>query len=230
MRITGEVTDALQEALADGQSALARDLRRGMEAAATAVQADLRGQTRAAGLGAGLEKAWQKQVYPRSAGGKSLNPAALVYGKSRTLFTVFSEGATIIPKKGRFLAIPTKEAEALGFAETRTTRTGGGSGAIPRRSSMVALAVQRLGEKNVRVVPAKGGRMLMLYRVPAGRGEGRAFRGPRGTSVGFRRGADVPIFVLVPSVRLKARLDLNAARTRANATLASEIGAALAAG
>lgn len=208
MRITASVdTSALQATLADGQSALAGDLRRGMEAAAAAVQADLRGRTRAAGLGQGLEKSWQKRVYPPRAGGKALNPAALIYSDAKVLFTVFSEGATIVPRKGRFLAIPTKEAEAMGFAITHTNRAGKGTGSIPRRLSMVTLAIERLGKQHIRFAPSKRGRMVVIYSP--------------------QRGKNIPLFVLVPQVRLKAVLDIAAVRATANATLASEIRTAL---
>lgn len=204
MRITASVdSGAVQAALADDQSTLARDLRRGMDAAAAAVQADLRGRTRAAGLGPGLEKAWKSRSY---GGSKTLHPTALVYGESEVLFPVFSEGATIVPRKGRFLAIPTKEAEAMGFATTNVNRAGKGTGSIPRRLSMVTLAIERLGAKNIRFVPAKRGRMVVIYS---------------------QRGKNTPLFVLVPQVRLKAVLDIEAARKAADATLAAAIDAAL---
>lgn len=226
MRLNGSVDGDIAAIIDEERVLLARDLRTGMVAAAAAVQAELRGQVRGAGLGAGLEKAWQKQVYPRTAN-RSLSPAGLVYSKSTILHQAFSAGATISARSGRYLAIPTREAEALGFATTNTTRAGGGTGAIPRRASMVRLAIERLGAENTRTIDLKSGRKLIVYTVPAGRGPGRNFRS-KGGGIGFRRGAEVPLFVLVPQVRLRPRLDVAGVRSRTESILAAQIAAALA--
>ena len=230
MRIGGSVEGDLAGILADDATAIASDLQRGMAAATGALQADLRNQVRAAGLGAGLEKAWARADYPNANRLQGLSPAGLVYSKAVLLHSVFSEGATITAKSGRYLAIPTREAEALGYASSGQNRGGKGVGSIERRASMVRDAIARLGKENVAILPAKSGRKLVVYKVPAGRGAGRSFkvRGERG--VGFRRGATVPLFILVPQVRLRPRLDVEAARLRARDRLATELNAALAGG
>ena len=222
MRISGSVEGSIAAAIAEQTDGVADGLRRGMTAAGQAVQAELRAQVQAAGLGPGLEKAWQRTSYPRG-GARTLSPAELIYSKSTVLHRVFSEGATISATQGRFLAIPTRECEALGFATTNTTRAGKGTGSIPRRASQVEAAIAALGAANTRTIDLANGRKLIVYHVPDGRGPGKSFRG----KVGFRRGQDVPLFILVPQVRLRPVLDIEGVRARAADRLSAEIAAAL---
>lgn len=79
----------------------------------------------------------------------TLHPASLVYSQATILHQVFSEGADITARAGRYLAIPTREAELMGFATTNRDRGGKGSGSIPRRASMVADAIKALGSPSV---------------------------------------------------------------------------------
>ena len=229
MKISGSVDGDLAAVADEYRAALSADLRRGMQAAADAVQADLRGQVRAAGLGAGLERAWSQRVYPR-AGTRTLDPAGLVFSKSTVLHRAFTEGATIAPRGGRYLVIPTREAEALGYGKTRLGRDGGAiPGGQSRRASQYGAAVRALGKANIRVVPLARGRKLVVYRVPDGRGRGKRL-GARGRGLSFRRGTDIPIFLMVPVVRLAKRLDFEGTQDRVPGILAAELEAALARG
>lgn len=216
MRATGSLDGDIAAIIQEGRDGIAAALRVGMDAASARVQEQLRGQVRAAGLGAGLEKAWQQRSY---GGAKTLHPAALVYSKATLLHQVFTEGATIQARTGRYLAIPTREAEALGFATARTNRAGKGTGSIPRRASMVADAIKALGEENTATLPLPRGRKLLVYKTPSG----RSSRGGKA----IRRGANVPLFILVPMVRLSPRLDVDSVRAAAGGVLAGEIAAAL---
>lgn len=196
-----------------GLAALSDATRRGVGAASTKLQADLRSQVQAAGLGIALANAWRFNLYP-AAGTKTLHPAGLVFSKSAVLHDVFVQGATITAAGGRFLAIPTAEAKGLGFATTNTGRKGGTApGGQLRHASQVAVAIAKLGDKNIRVVDLKNGRKLMLY-VPPGKGHRKG------------EGA-VPLFILVPQVRLRSRIDLAGARGRAQANLTAELKSAL---
>ena len=214
MRISVQLSDDLAAGLAEDVARLSNRLKAATQAAADALQADLRGQVRAAGLGLGLEKAWNRQVYPKS-GATTLHPAALVFSKATLLHDVFVKGATIRARRGRYLAIPTREAEAMGLAKSGTTRGGKGVGAIPRRASMVADAIARLGDKNIEVLPGQRGQRLIAYRRPVKGGAGR------------KPAVAVVLFILVPTVRLNPRLDLAGAIQRATANFAAEIGAAV---
>ncbi len=214
-RVEGDPRAIFDEARKD----IADAFRSGVVHTAGQVQTDLRTQTRAAGLGRGLENAWRSEVYPRSPATKTLRPAGQVFSRAVVLHDVFTMGATITARRGRYLVIPTKEAEAMGFA---TSRTGRGGGAVPfgqlHRAARYRAAIDKLGAENIRDIPLPNGRRLIVYQVPQGRGAGRVFRGPRLTRVGFRRGQDVPLFLLVPQVRIARRLDLDAATLRAETT------------
>lgn len=228
MRVTGTITGSVADALGEQRDALSADLRAGMARATLGTQADLRTRTRAAGLGNGLEKAWRANTYPPG-NSKTLRPAGLIYSKATVLHRAFAEGATITAKRSKYLAIPTKEAEALGYARTKTARVGGSvPGGQMRRASQVQALVKRLGPENVRVAPARGGKRVVIYTPPAGRGKGKVVRGRKGASnLGFQRGKGVVMFVLVKQTRLRAKLDLAAAQKQAEATLGAEIAGAV---
>ena len=215
-RVDGDVRALVDAARVD----VADAFREAVVATAGRVHADMRTQTRAAGLGRGLENAWRSQVYPKSEATKTLRPAGQVYSKAVVLHDAFIAGATITARRGRYLVIPTPEAEAMGFATTREARDPGRR--VPagqlRRAAQYRAAIAKLGAENIRDIPLPNGRRLIVYQVPQGRGKGRVFRGPRLTRVGFRRGQDVPLFILVPQVRLAPRLDLEAAKARAETT------------
>lgn len=224
-RVDGDLRAVLREVQDDASDAL----REGVGIATGRLQGDLRTQTRAAGLGEGLTKAWQAELYPRRASTKTLHPAGLVYSKAVVLHDAFVAGATITARRGRYLVIPTREAEAMGFA---TTTEGRGGKYIAfnrlRRAAQYRAAIAKLGAENIRDIPLPNGRRLIVYRVPDGRGKGRVFRGPRLTRVGFRRGQDVPLFIMVPQVRLAPRLDFDAAVARAENILVRAVDVSLA--
>jgi hypothetical protein len=213
MRIVAAIAGDLRQIIEQQQDGVADAMRQGVVRASTRLQADLRSQVRAAGLGAGLEKAWRLQLYPT--GKRTIHPAGLVFSKSTVLHGVFAEGATIAAKGGRWLVIPMPAAEKMGLATTDTSRKGGAvPGGALRRASQYGEAMERLGEHNMRVATLSGGRKLVLYR-PGNQRRGKA------------RGEEVPLFLLVPQVRLTPRLTMAAAERDAAATLNAEIAAAL---
>lgn len=225
-RVDGDVRALVDAARVD----VADAFREAVVNTAGKVHADMRTQTRAAGLGRGLENAWRAQVYPKSEANKTLHPAGLVHSKAVVLHDAFIAGATITARRGRYLVIPTAEAEAMGFATTREARDP--TKRVPagqlRRAAQYRAAIAKLGAENIRDIPLPNGRRLIVYQVPQGRGKGRVFRGPRLTRVGFRRGQDVPLFILIPQVRLAPRLDLNAAKARAETTFVRALDTSLA--
>ncbi len=226
--VTARVEGDLPAVLEDVRAGISGALREGVTAGTDRTRDDLRAQVRAAGLGRGLEKAWRSEVYPRRATTETLRPAGLVFSKATVVHDAFIAGATITARRGRYLVIPTAEAEAMGFATTREGRDGGRvPGGQLRRAARYREAIAKLGAENIRDIPLPNGRRLIVYRVPEGRGRGRVFRGPRLSRVAFRRGSDVPLFVLVPSVRLAPRLDFDAAVTRAETTLVRALDVSL---
>lgn len=228
VEVTATVVGDLRVVLREIQDDVAGALREGVGHSTRSTQADLRAQTRAAGLGHGLEKAWQTEFYPRNPTVKTLRPAGLVFSKAVVLHDAFIAGATITARRGRYLVIPTREAEAMGFA---TTTEGRGGKHIAfnrlRRAARYRAAIDALGAENIRDIPLPNGRRLIVYRVPSGRGKGMLYRGPDRTRITFRRGSDVPLFIMVPQVRLAPRLDFEAALSRAETTLVRALDASL---
>lgn len=160
---------------------------------------DLRGQVTRAGLGDRLAKTWRSRVYPR--GQASISAAALVWTKAPELMDVFDKGAVIRSKEGFFLAIPTPAAGAVrgsGFQPRLTP------GVWERRTGLRLRFVYRRGA--ISLLVADNTRLDKKGRARANtvKRSGASYTrlSGRGTAV---------IFLLVPQVRLRRRLDIDAA-------------------
>ena len=225
MRIVPTIHGSLQAILAAAGDEIADDLRAAVETAATGLQAELRNQVRAAGLGAGLAKAWQKEVYPRGRR-RTFHPAGLVYSKSTVLHDAFDTGPTIVGRRSRFLVVPSPAGERLGLGTVNTTRKGGAvPGGLHRRYADLDRFADRIGAEitsvgrhrqqpgrrrnagaaaRIVLVPARSGRLVALFYA--------------------RPGAQpVMIATLMPRVTLRKRLDIAGAQARAEATLLAAI-------
>jgi len=179
---------------------------RGVRTAGLGLKLELRRQVLSAGLGQGIANAVRQVDYPKSA--KSLGAAALVYSKAPMVHRVFEEGATIRAKSGGFLAIPTEN----------VPRKGGGRGGSKRMSP---IEVEARFNQELRFVPRKGTgpALLVLDDVTA------SFSRKTGRLRGFRNltarrkasgrfGATVVMFILMPRVTLRKRLDFAGAGQR----------------
>jgi len=185
------------------QAAIVGDLRRHMEAerrgaeiavtaavreAGAGLKQDWRGQIVAAGLGPRLGRTIRDRYYP---GGESISAAALVYSRAGRIVAAFEQGVVIRSRRGLWLAIPT-ELAGKGLKGGRIT-----PGEWERRTGMRLRFVYRRGRSallvadNVRV--NKRG-LAVASRSKTGRGAGTAI-----------------VFVLVPQVSLKKRLNLDRA-------------------
>ena len=144
-----------------------------------------RGQITGAGLGQRLARTIRSEQFPK--GRPSLNAAALVWSKAPVIVSAHDTGPLIRSKTGFWLTIPTP-------AAGRSVRGGKITpGEWERRSGL-----------RLRFVYRRTGPSLLVA-------EGRL--NTRGRAVASRsktgRGlATVPIFLLVPQVRLRKRLDL----------------------
>lgn len=154
---------------------------------ARAHEKDLERLTEGAGLGR-LARAWNSKVYgtPNSA-----DPAAIVYPKgsarTRGAIRAYTQGATVRGKRGQFLAVPLP---AAGTANT---------------------PAEFEARKNVKlrlVITKRGARLLVLDNATLGRtGRARRLPGKRAGPL-LRGGSTVPIFVLIPQVRVNQRFTL----------------------
>jgi Family of unknown function (DUF6441) len=197
MKLAATTLRSLQ---ADMQAEL-RDIERavtsGTRDAGRGLKTELRRQVASAGLGQRLATSWRDRHYPN----QKLDAASLVYTKAPQIIRAFDEGTVIRSRRGRFLAIPTKNAPRKG--------TDG------RRISPSTFPENRFGP--LRFVPRTTGPSLLVVdalRPSFSRqtGELRGFR--RATERARRSGqglTTVVMFLLLPQVKLRKRLDVTRA-------------------
>lgn len=153
-----------------------------------------RGQIVGAGLGPRLANSIRSQQFPKS--GESLRTAALVWSKAPVIVGAHDAGPLIRSKNGFWLAIPT-EAAGRGLRGGRIT-----PGEWERRRGMRLRFVYR----------RTGPSLLVADRARINtRGQAVASRSKTG-----RGHVTVPIFLLVPQVKLPKRLDLARDAARAH--------------
>jgi hypothetical protein len=205
VKLAASITRSIQ---ADMQAEL-RDIERavtsGTREAGRGLRSELRRQVASAGLGERLANSWRDKHYPN----QKLDAASLVYTKAPQIIRAFDEGSVIRSKRGRFLAIPTENAPRKG--------TDG------KRISPSTFPEHRLGP--LRFVPRSSGPSLLVVD-----GLRALFSRKTGQLRGFRRGVDrarqsgaglttVVMFLLVPQVKLRKRLDVARAAERWSAQL-----------
>lgn len=163
----------------------------GVDAATQGMKGELRGQIERAGLGRRLANTWRSKTYP--ADRRSLKPGGFVWSKAPEIVSTFAEGAKITAKNGQFLAIPLPAAGKYADGRKRVT-----PGSWERAHGQRLRFVYRRGRNSLLV--AEGARLNTRGVAVARKGKGSA-----------TRGVTIPIFVLVPQVRIRKRLDIDAA-------------------
>jgi hypothetical protein len=167
-----------------------------MREAGTDLKTAWRGQITQAGLGRRLSNSIRSQTYPRS--GESLKAAALVWSKAPQIIGAHETGPLIRSKDGFWLAIPTPAA-GRGLRGGRIT-----PGEWERRRGLRLRFVYR----------RRGPSLLVADGRLNNRGLGVASRSKTG-----RGRSTVPIFLLVPQVKLAKRLNLARDAERAQAAV-----------
>jgi hypothetical protein len=170
---------------------------KGAEEAATAairqagggLKRDWRGQITSVGLGQRLANTIRDQYYPK--GRASISAAAVVYSRASKIVDAFDKGVIIRSKASFWLAIPT-ELAGSGLRGRRIT-----PGEWERRTGMRLRFVYRRGVPSLLV--ADNARITK-------RGLATASRSKTG-----RGQVTAVIFILVPQVTLRKRLDLDRA-------------------
>jgi hypothetical protein len=144
-----------------------------------------RGQVTGAGLGTRLANSIRSQTYPAT--GTSLSAAALVWSKAPVIVGAHDTGPLIRSKTGFWLAIPTPAA-----------------GRAPGGRRITPLAWERRTGLRLRLVYRRTGPSLLVAEARlSSRGLAAISRSKTGRGL-----ATVPIFLLVPQIRLPKRLDL----------------------
>ena len=180
--IIGSVAEQMREAASDGERAVSS----AMKEAGAGLKSDWRGQILGAGLGTRLARTIRSAVYPK--GMNSLNAATMVWTNAPKPIGAFEQGALIRSKDGFYLAIPTPAAGVKGVGNKRIT-----PGGWEQRTGLRLRFVYRRGAPSLLVAESR------LTN------KGRAVRSRSKTGRGV---STVPIFILVPQVNLRKRLDL----------------------
>ena len=194
--ITPELIAMMAAEIKTGEKAVTAATRE----AGTNLKAAWRGQITGAGLGQRLARSIRSEQFPK--GKLSLNAAALVWSKAPVIINAHDTGPLIRSKSGFWLTIPTAAAG----------KSSRGGRITPREWEL------RSGLR-LRFVYRRAGPSLL---VAEGRlnTRGRAVASRSKTGLGV---ATVPIFLLVPQVKLSKRLDLARDAEAAHMKLPSSI-------
>jgi hypothetical protein len=192
MKLKLDITPDLVAAMAAEVKAGEKAVTAAIREAGTGLKTAWRGQITGAGLGRRLANSIRSQTYPKA--GQSLNAAALVWSKAPVIVGAHDTGPLIRSKDGFWLAIPT-EAAGRGLRGAKLT-----PGEWERRRGLRLRFVYR----------RRGPSLLVAEGRLNSRGLGVASRSRTG-----RGRTTVPIFLLVPQVKLPKRLELDRDAERA---------------
>lgn len=191
MRIEAAIMGNLHKFMEQQKAAAEAAVTAGVAEVTERIKNDLRGQVTGAGLGNKLAKSWQAKLYPK--GQKSISAAGWVFSKAPKLIRAFNEGALIKSKDGFFLAIPTEAAPKRGVGGKRITPSN-----FPEHSLGRLRFVYRPGKIS----------LLVVDSLRASTGKRGGFRKASESALKSGRGlTTVVMFLLVPQVKLKKRLD-----------------------
>jgi hypothetical protein len=198
MRLSAAVEGDLKRFLADELKAGEEAVTAGIREATNGLKLDLRQQITGAGLGRRLANTWRGEVYPK--GQKSIRAAGLVFSKAPNIVRAYADGAVIRSRHGFFLAIPTPAAVRYGDGKKKMT-----PGLWERMHGARLKFVYRRGAPSLLVAENRRARS----------GKRGGFAKASATALRTGRGlATVPMFILVPQVTIKKRLDVDGAANK----------------
>ncbi len=198
MRLAAAITGDLEVMMKQEAKAAEQAVTLGVVEATEGLREELRQQVITAGLGEKMARTWRQKRYPSS--GYSIGTTGLVYSKAPVVIRAFNEGVTIRSKEGKFLAIPTTAAPKRGVGGKRLTPDN-----FPEHSLGRLRFVYRRGAPS----------LLVVDGMRAGVGKRGGFRKASDTAKRTGRGlTTVIMFILLPQVMLKKRLDVDAASVR----------------
>ena len=195
-------TDDLAKGLGEVEVEAARSVTSAMREVTEGLKGDLRADVVDSGLGQRLANTWRGKTYPESR--VSLEAASFVWSRAPNIVDAFDRGVTIRSNKGFWLAIPTPAAGVKGINATGAMKriTPGG---WERRTGMRLRFVYRRGQPSLLVADHARLSKKGLARPNIG----RTRAGNTYTRLSGR--ATVVVFLLVPQVTLKKRLDIQSA-------------------
>jgi hypothetical protein len=197
MKLAAAISGDLRKIMAEEVKAAEDAVTAGMRQAADGLKADLRHQVTEAGMGQRLANTWRAELYPK--GRKSIKAAGFVFTRTPTIIRAFDQGAVIKSRHGFWLAIPTPAA-----------------GAGPRAKRMTPGLWEQMHGARLRFIYRRGAPSLLVadnMRARTGKRGGFA----KGSASAQRTGrgmTTVVMFILVPQVSLKKRIDVDGAAER----------------
>lgn len=191
MRLEAAITGNLHKFMQKQKEAAEAAVTAGVTEITNNIKNGLRAQVQSSGLGPRLAKSWQSKIYPK--GQKSIEAAGWVFSKAPKIIRAFNDGVLIRSKHGFFLAIPTEAAPKRGVGGKRITPSN-----FPEHSLGRLRFVYRRGRPS----------LLVVDNLRAGTGKRGGFRKASATALQTGRGlTTVVMFILLPQVMLKKRLD-----------------------
>ena len=192
LSVTGDIVAAMRAEVLAGEKAVTTAMR----VAGAGLKSDWRAQITRARLGQRLANTIRSKTFP--AAGESLEAAALIWSNAPRIIGAHDTGPLIRSKDGFWLAIPTPAA-----------------GKGTRGKALTPGEWERRRGLRLRFVYRRGGPSLLVAdgRLNS-RGLGVASRSKTG-----RGQSTVPIFLLVPQVKLAKRLSLARDAERAQAAI-----------
>ena len=197
MKLAAALSGDLRKIMVEEVKAAEDAVTAAMRQAADGLKADLRRQVTEAGMGQRLANTWRAELYPK--GRKSIKPAGFVFTRAPTIIRAFDQGAVIKSKNGFWLAIPTDAA-----------------GKGPRGKRMTPGLWEQMHGSHLRFIYRRGAPSLLVaenMRARTGKRGGFA----KGSASALRTGrgmTTVVMFILVPQVSLKKRLDVDGVAER----------------
>lgn len=206
IKIEGDLRQIMAAHVDDAAVAVTK----GIGTATDGMKNDLRAQVTSAGLGTRLANTWRGNRYPSRAGVNSLSAAGFVFSRAPDIVDAFNRGTPIRSKDGFFFAIPT--AAAGGFGAGRIAP------AINEKRAKERLTPggwERRTGIRLRFVYRRGAPSLLVadnVRIGAGGAAMPLRKAKNANSKRVRTGATTTvIFILVPQVSLRKRLDIERA-------------------
>ncbi len=198
MRFSVSTIGDLGKLMSEEIKAAEKAVTTGIAQATEGLKTELRTQVISAGLGPRLARTWRGQVYP--IGEDSIRAAGLVWSKAPGIIRIYEDGTTIRSKNGFFLAIPTAAAGRYGDGGRKITPGGW---------------ERRTGQRLRFVYRRNAASLLVADNMRARTGKRGGFSRASASALRTGRGlVTVPIFVLVPQVTVRKRLDVAGAAER----------------
>ena len=203
MRLEAAIRGDLKKIMKEETAAAEKAVTLGIVTASNNLKAALRLQVVRSGLGEKMARTWKVRRYPPS--GYSLGTAGLIYADMPQVIRAFNDAATIVSNKGIFLAIPTPAAPKRGVGGKRISPDN-----FPEHALGRLRFVYRRGAPS----------LLVVDNLRAGTGKRGGYRKASETALKSGRGiTTVVMFILLPQVNLRKRLDVEAAANNARETL-----------